>query len=406
MMKTVSTSSAGEGVLYPLFHLDREISDHWIDIEVICADPQVFAVSKSNYDGRQDCLIIDIIDHKPGRFRLLSAGGILISLNSSADLCFIPYTVSDTQLILPYWFSPSIACPMWPDTAKEWQTRLRHKGWPPCNIVKSIAEKGCHCVPCLGDNSQFKFSFALAECSLFQDAVSSSQKYCYIVLCFLCFHAFKCEHAVSVRVLKHVFFYACENIPPDFFQTSPRSCILYMLGELQAGFQRGSLPHYFIPSQNMINHLSSEQLKDIRKQVTLLRSEPHLTLQKIHRFHKLCTKGDLIIEMIYKDFEEFQLDKSIRESTVQTSVPCLMEIFRDKVNTFQYEAGLEVLNQAFQYHLAVATCEDTVLYQAFLEESLRNLTEVERVWFSMYVEGHLEGQLPKPIFKTKYDNTT
>lgn len=397
-------------MLCPYFFKDQEISKHWHE-ELFISFEGKRAVRQMNLaEDYHDYLIEDEKD-KPSYLRLYT-NNMLFSLHCPwlRDIYKLPYSMSTSVVDMPYFRIPCIRCPSWPSVADPWRKRPRFEGWPSNHVIEKIVDKGCLCIP--NDTTKgtyitvWQYSFVLAENCLFQDGISPSQKYCYLLLSFICFCGLKCNKAVNTRVLKHAFFYACERIPSDFFETSTGSCILYILDKLQAGFQRGFIPNYFIPSDNLIRHLSSKQLKSVESQIHTFRVQPFGVLRQINNVLNLCTRGNSIIEKVAIDCEQFRLDNSIKQSTVNTFVPCLIDLARDKVNTCVYDSGLELLNQAFQDRLVVSTCDDSVLYQQFLQGSLSGLSLIDAVWFCTYIDKQLAGQLSKTMVREMFGHMT
>lgn len=288
-------------------------------------------------------------------------------------------------------------CSVWPEVSSEWQSRTRLIGWPQKHLIDSIIKDGCYAIP--KDERRWQYSFSNAEKSLFQDGISKHQKYCFLVLKLLCFQILQAQNHFSPEILRHVFLYTCELVPTEFWQTSPGSCVFYMLNELQRGFTNGELPHYFISRKNILSDLSPDQCSEIKEQFDLLRSQICLFLRQINEDQQLCTRGDVIIEQVMEDSILFRSHKSVKESTILTFIPGMINLAKDKINSFSYQSGLELLNQAFQDRLSVSTCDDIVMYHIFLQGSLSGLSTVTTVWFCTFADKQLSGQLANTLIR-------
>ena len=405
MYRCVSTGSASEGVFHRSFFADPDIANHWVDIEVYLACDEVYAIPEKTADGNTENYLIKDLPEKNGRLKLLNPDGSIVPLKTTGLYKIRPTRLTSPSCLtyVPVAYRMSLMCPTWPEVATEWMSRERLEGWPARRLLETIPKNGCLIEPCLQKKSnvvvEWRYTFPFAENTLFQEGMSQNQKYCYLTLAFLFIYSLKCEKAIRVRVLKHTFFYACERIPSEFFQTSPGSCILYMLDQIQDGFLQGRIPNYFIPADNLISHLSSTQLKDIHVQLKALRAQPHVIIQQINDTNTFCTKGTSIISNVLNDIEIFKVDTKVKESVVQTFVPCLIDIAKDRINTCFYDMAFELLNQVFQDRLAVSTCDDSVLYHQFLQGSLSGLPMIPVVWFCTYADKLMSGQLAKTMIR-------
>lgn len=294
-----------------------------------------------------------------------------------------------------------ILCPVWPSIAKDWTSRARIEGWPSKALVEQIVQEGCFVTVPAG-NVCSSYIFYNAEKRLFQEGLSSHQKYCFILLKLLCFQTLEFEDRFNPLVIKHLFYHACGRVPSEYWQASPGACIMYMLAELHQCFVEGRLQHYFISSQNIIEDISRNKQSEIAGRLVLLRSQPILFLRKINEKLGYCSRGKRILDCVANDIMEFKASKNVKDSTIKVFVPCIVGLAKDNINCCYYEQGLKFLNEAFQNRLAVSTCDDTVLYHVFLQTSLSGLCTTTKVWFCAYADAQLADQLAHPLIKEAY----
>ncbi|WAR04853.1 VL96-like protein [Mya arenaria] len=184
----------------------------------------------------------------------------------------------------------------WPDQAREWLVRKRYQNWPPQHIRSEIESKGCvlsaSCHPTSDSPTiEWKYLFSEADTSLFKEALSEHQKYCYLLFRYFCMHNLSEVQPFNIDILNSIFFFSCERIPCDIEK-----------------------------AQYFIRH-------------------------------------------------------------------------------FYYEGGLEKLNEAFQERLAVSTCNDSMPFQVFLQAAFSGLNFAAAVWFALYADKMLHGQLSKTLMR-------
>lgn len=406
----VITGSPGEGVVFPLFYVDSvneiQVLHRWIDFRVTLVTNGVSARLPNDPDVQEGDFLINDSTSLPGNMKLhLSMSHSLQQkYNCMAGTEIVSSSVlfnySHQKMAIPYRASQAFRCPSWPKAAETWLTRPRYEGWPPKELVDSVPSQGCLVLPAYGsmDISEWQYSFSLVEKSLFQTAMTLYQKYCYVLVCALCYQTLKNIELFDVGIVKNVFLYACERIPSEYWQSSPGSCILYILNELHSGVQLGFLPNYFIQRRNMIGHFSSEHLKESECQISLLRAQLQIFLRQIDQNLMFSTQEN-IIDKIVQDSQCFKLEKSIKDSIVCTFVPMLIDEAKVLIRRCCYEDALDKLNEAFQDRLSVSTCDDSVLYHMFLQGSMNGLSTGATIWFSTYVDKQLAGQLAKTMIR-------
>ncbi|XP_053372890.1 uncharacterized protein LOC123561569 [Mercenaria mercenaria] len=312
---------------------------------------------------------------------------------------------SDESLSSLYWNQYcALRCLVWPECAKSWISRVRREGWPSKDCISSIESEGCLLLPNAHKESrspslEWQFSFTLCERKLFRDALSLYQKYCYIVFYALCTHTMHHLKSISSSHFKSVFFYACERIPAEYWESCPGACVFYMLNELLRYVRAKDLPNYFVHDNNMIDHLMEKDLKEIEEHVILLRSQLVLFLRQINETLFMLPHGNTVIDKISDDIAKFKEHKSLKRSTLEVFIPATIDTAHYYIRMRSLEQGYEILSQAFQQRLSVSTCDDSVPFQIFLTGAVSGLDLDSLVWFSAYTDRQLEGQISKSLVR-------
>ncbi|XP_052241344.1 uncharacterized protein LOC127851554 isoform X2 [Dreissena polymorpha] len=298
--------------------------------------------------------------------------------------------------------------PIWPQEASEWISRVRYAGWPSDEIVHDICSKGCHLIPEAHENSvdpekEWTFCFVDAVTNLFQKAISENQKYCFLIVFGMCFEGLNHLEDFKLDWLVNPFLYCCERFPSDVWQNHRASCIMLIIDNMILYFKSRCLPSYFIPSWNLIENLNEERTNVVMEILGNMRSEPVVVFrQMIDNFMvSLSPETESVFERVCADALNF---KSTKVTTLNTLIPCMIVIAKRSVKSAQYITALEELNEAFQARLSVATCEDAMSFENFIQGCFNGLDVFESVWFATFVDKQLQGQLSRPLIRLILDD--
>ena len=144
--------------------------------------------------------------------------------------------------------------------------------------LTKIVGFGCHFVPKPhqsnpDDNTQWRFSFSLAEVILI-NSWTDVQKYIYHVLRLIKSEVVKSCGGEEKTVLCTYFFktlmlWACEEKPPEFWtEENLETSVGELLCQMIEWLIERCCPNYFIPNNNMIDHLPHDI--DLAKEITSL----------------------------------------------------------------------------------------------------------------------------------------
>ena len=177
----------------------------------------------------------------------------------------------------------SIYCKFWPNLASEWCTRQRL--YPSHDMIKRIAQKGCHVVPKAREISSndldWRWSFSSAEILLAQTR-TSTMKYCYFIFksLFYKYLKFKLNNkSLPSYVAKTCMLYVSESHSENWWGTMDdlskvANCVQELFKFLNKGLSSSVLPHYFIPRINLLANIPEEVLKKALKKTHLILESP------------------------------------------------------------------------------------------------------------------------------------
>lgn len=157
----------------------------------------------------------------------------------------------------------------WPEIATEFANRVRESSQPSREIIDRITTQGCLYVgvghPCSADRGkEWRLSFSLAEKILVRSWNNVKIK-CYIAVKALSKENFNSEPKVICSYfIKTAIFWLSERMPESFWEKERiLECISAIMKELLSYASSGTCSNYFVPSNNMIGHLSYDQRKDV-----------------------------------------------------------------------------------------------------------------------------------------------
>ena len=158
-----------------------------------------------------------------------------------------------------------LTSPSWPTCASEFTTRPRPHGWPSRSLVDKIQQAGCHLVA-VGhpDNrstgTEWRWSFSMAEKDLIHDMSDTEAGVMFLL------KAIKNKHwsnddtdaptTFCSYFIKTGCVWVCEET--DHSNMATMDLCRLVIDWLVTCYKTRRLPHYFIPKQNLIGHLSQE----------------------------------------------------------------------------------------------------------------------------------------------------
>ena len=194
----------------------------------------------------------------------------------------------------------------WPDAAQEFCYRKRTSGWPSSELIKDIIEGECHMVwkphPFTDKEIQneWRFSFSLAEKQL-SASLTKTQRLAFILLKLLHHKYFHAADEITSYHLKMTLFWECEKVPAGEWTSHKLATRLHsMINWFHKCLKEHNLPSFFIPENNLLDHIPKESIDKLQEQVAEIKDD---MLTYIVRFLK---EQRLLGSPISVDVEEYQ----------------------------------------------------------------------------------------------------
>ena len=166
----------------------------------------------------------------------------------------------------------SIPCEGWPEPAQQWAARERY--WPEKSVVEKVVSSGFHVVPKSSPQgnmeTEWRLSFSDAElCLVYQ--YNPTQRRCFLAAKAILNEELKpkFEHGYCTYFVKTTMLWTCEHTPTELWQENNLTkCIALVLTNLANFYWDGNtsyLPHFFVPSFDLIGHFNDDLKKSINE---------------------------------------------------------------------------------------------------------------------------------------------
>ena len=283
-----------------------------------------------------------------------------------------------------------IFSPFWPEEASAWRRRSRDAGWPSPGLIDSIVSEGVYYISLPHTNSsnpgiEFQTCFSVAERRLANEGLSKDQRYCFIVFKALVSHALMGNELINSTHLKSIFFGACEQIPEQYWTSRLGGCILYMMDSLIRQLGMGNVPNYFIQANNMIDHLSRDDIEGILDKIRNLRINPVSSLYSI-AYQNMVMNADEIYQQIRFDIDDFHVHRSVRQSVIGSLVPTKIKMAATYIEANNFDTAIEIIQEAHEDRLMVSTCEDNIPFVAFVTEVTNSFGLSKQWWLCLHAD--------------------
>lgn len=290
----------------------------------------------------------------------------------------------------------------WPMCAEEWMRRERVSNVPTQEQIRDIVVSGCHAIAvsdysCLEDVLDYNisvelsesgtiwcYSFATAERDLFRQFLTQHQCTTFLMFKFLVDRAL-CNCPLPSSVVKSVFFYACESLPVDDWQSQPGSCVMKMLQKLAYGLEIGCISHYFISHVNLLNNIEHEHLQNCTEKVTMLKNHILLELYIIMDSAGIMnSETGLFIDEMFEDIVSYSSHGNILQSFTDTMIPASKTLIKTLIKQREFEYALRVLED-FKEQLGLYTGENDDFFTAMYHTTC-DLPPGEEYCFAFYID--------------------
>lgn len=254
--------------------------------------------------------------------KLILIHGPAVSVEYSTILNAENIQVHGIRIALDMVFAVQVK--QWPSEAREWVERAKQGKWLEDDLVEAIVSEGCHVVPVahkhsLNPNVEWRISFATTEKQIAKSVVTDAQRQCYIYFKILRYLCLKDLEVISSYCLKTVFFYACEAIPKSYWENHIGQCLLYLLDSLIACVKQRNIPSFFIPKNNLVDHVPEEKWQEVEARLMKIRKDP---ISPILKFTDTAVISNIEIPFVFRkniayvleDMEKFKVHRDIRKS--------------------------------------------------------------------------------------------
>ncbi|XP_033106383.1 uncharacterized protein LOC117108478 [Anneissia japonica] len=173
-----------------------------------------------------------------------------------------------------------LKCQLWPSITSDFFTRVRINNWPSEALLNRVSGLDCLVVAAAHPSTtskdiEWRLSFSVAEKELIHEMYGPH---------------FKCMYALKMLKKKYIVFSESEK-PTPFCSYFIKTACLWMcesfsctdnnvmdliriaLDWLINCYQRRILPHYFVPQQNLIGHLSKKRCEDVREKLIVVKED-------------------------------------------------------------------------------------------------------------------------------------
>lgn len=209
----------------------------------------------------------------------------------------------------------ALTCSPWPEIANDWKIRAGKSEWLEPQFVDEIIADGCHVVAVPSkvtakQELEWRISFSSSEGKLAREAVTDYQRQCYVYLKMLRNQIKKPESAMSSYVFKSVFLHCCEKLPVNYWKDYPGNCVLFMLDSILECLRKKNVPTYFLPENNLIDHLSETELQAAIVEVQTLRLDPitpilDFTDDRVFGYHSVIATFREMMKPLLDDMKMF-----------------------------------------------------------------------------------------------------
>lgn len=249
----------------------------------------------------------------------------------------------------------------WPTVSHQWFSRSR-SDWPNSDIVKECSQSKCYIVakhyPGNDSNTnEWRYSMSVTE-RILSRSFSERQRETYIVAKFILKTNVLREGGLSSYHLKTAMFWLCEEIPMKSWEEKTiTERVVMLISKLMDCLLQVNLPNFFIPTSNIISHLTQDTIQGAVSKIREILSnvKASLIMKKIQgmpRSLKLpfeigqltlwkdtgTEKEQLILERIYCNYLYWallNLANNMFDDAMKSlqEVPCITEYQQSEATT-------------------------------------------------------------------------
>ena len=368
------SDSTCEIIVYTMF----DIVEHSIDPEDSTAIRQIEIQTENIHPGYARL-------HSP----LFYKQTLLVGMKYVDKVPFLTHTRKATiDITARPTLSTAFACKDWPIACfSSWIERERSSGWPDGELLAKAQSTELLLLPRSHPQSEepeveWRVCFGPAE-EILASSLTKWQKYCFHVLQVLVKAHVEEGKVVQLYYLKTIFFYALEIVPKDKWENQLGICLLHLLDRVIIAFRNRSLPHYFIPQNNLIDHLDEDICKNVVAQLEAIRQFPVISVILVAEGHGLTSSW--VADPIIEDIPRFHGHKNIRISVQQAFVPTVIRDVQNDISFQLFRSATKSFMDAFtefsRGHKGIM-----LPFDAFLHQSLNGIVRENQWWFCFFLD--------------------
>ncbi|XP_061178700.1 uncharacterized protein LOC133187369 [Saccostrea echinata] len=265
-----------------------------------------------------------------------------------------------------------LLCETLPPLAQEWRVRERKFTFPSRRIIRSILDIKCTLIKKAHPQSkepdiEWKYNFSMAEQIIFKIGLTESQLHGFLVFKVLMDNAtFLLSKRLKNKHLKAVYFNALEDIPCEAWETNFSGCILYVLSFMITLLKARFLPHYFIPSNNLIDCFSLAEIDAICVNVECIRMFPVAVIQNIAENHGYSYAPKLI-KMVFANCKSFVANKNLATDFISAFTPGTLSSVKVMTRLGFYETAFQLLQYVHEQMLLMPMTDDCYEKPCFMD---------------------------------------
>ncbi|CAC5402496.1 unnamed protein product [Mytilus coruscus] len=261
----------------------------------------------------------------------------------------------------------------WPKIANDWTLRQRRNNWLSDTLIKSIVDEGCHVVPVPHRHTkhpdiEWRLSFATSEVRLAKEVVTDDQRQCYVYLKLLRQVRMKGLDLLSSYHMKTAFLYSCERLPTECWHENQGGCIIYVLDTLITFVKDRWLPSYFIPENNLLDHLTEDEFHHLDILLASIRTDPISPVLEFTDTNIIANQSAVLpfrhfIGPVLDDFRRFKVHRN-REESAKEFIHTLISFVAALLVDDKVEDSVHYLADLYDFleTCATADCFSKYLY--------------------------------------------
>ncbi|XP_061196357.1 uncharacterized protein LOC133204620 [Saccostrea echinata] len=251
-----------------------------------------------------------------------------------------------------------ICCPF---PTCEWKERKRNYDFPSPDLVYRILQRGCTLIPKPHPKSknptiEWKYNFSMAKFIIMEN-LTETQQYGYFILKVLLENiTFHLNQSLKVKHLRAVFLRSCEEMPSSAWDTCFSGCVLYVISKLISNLKTRFLPHYFIPTNNLIDCFSDNDINALCICIESLRLFPANIIQFVAEKHGHMYGANLV-RIVLSDIPTFVQTMKLRATVENTFIPISIRTAKVLSRMGHYETVSQLLKDTYELLLLLPDSE-------------------------------------------------